>query len=74
MFLHKLLKPYSASSLRLVFSLSTLDPLSPSLLIIFYTSITYSQPQTVKGVWGQSPPVLAFSLRVWGLVSLEYHV
>ena len=23
------------------------------------------------GFWGQSPPVLAFSLRVWGLVSKE---
>ena len=43
----------------------------------FSTSITYKYSQPQNSLWevgGAVPPVLAFSLRVWGLVSREYDV
>ena len=59
----------------LVFSLSIIDLSTRDSLIIFALQLLIASHKQFKGgSGGQSPPVLALSLRVWGLVSQEYGV
>ena len=60
---------------RLVFSSSTIDLSTLDSSIIFVLQLLIaSHKQFRRGSGGQSLPVLAFSFRVLGLVSQEYHV
>ena len=60
---------------RLVFGSSTIDSSTHDSSIIFALQLLIaSHKQFRRGSGGQSPPVLAFSLRVFGLVSQEYNV
>ena len=59
-----------AWSVGVVFGSSTPD----SSTIFAFQLLIASHKQFRGGSGGQSPPVLAFSLRVWGLVSREYDV
>ena len=53
----------------------TPDSSTPSSSAIFALQLLItSHKQFRGGSGGQSPPVLAFSLRVWGLVGCEYDV
>ena len=59
----------------LVFSLSTIDSSTRDSSIIFALQLLIASHKQLRGgSGGQSPPVLAFSLGVWGLVSQEYDV
>ena len=57
---------------------STPDSSTSSLSTIFALQLVIASHKQFRGggggSGGQSPPVLAFSLRVWGLVSWEYDV
>ena len=58
-----------------VFSLSTINSLTHDSSIIFALQLLTASHKQFRGVLGgQSPPVLAFSSRVLGLVSQEYNV
>ena len=56
-------------------SSSTPDSLTPSSSTILALQLLIAGDKQFRGSsGGQSPPVLAFSLRVWGIVSREYDV
>ena len=60
---------------RVVSGSSTPDSSTPSSLTIFALQLLIAGHKQFRGgSGGQSPPVLAFSLRVLGLVSREYDV
>ena len=63
------------SNIGLVFGLSTINSSTHNSSIIFALQLLIASHKQLRGgSGGQSPPVLAFSLRVLGLVSQEYDV
>ena len=60
--------------LWLVFGSSTINSSTRDSSIIFALQLLTASHKQLRGVLGAEPPVLAFSLRVLGLVSQEYDV
>ena len=58
----------------LVFGSSTINSSTCDSSIISALQLLIASHKQFRGFWGAVPPVLAFSLRVLGLVSREYDV